>query len=126
MTSETRSVCVRVPGVAQLTDGESRVFTFVRYASEEEGFVVCVAGELHAYANRCPHWNVDLDLGTRRFFDERAGAVICRNHGALFVPRTGVCRAGPCVGAALEKFRVTREGDAALVEIGRLSLNFAD
>ena len=39
----------------------------------------------------------------------------CRNHGALFEPRTGLCVAGPCRGDALRAVQVqVRDGEVWL------------
>ena len=108
---------VRVRGVAILSHGETKPFAFSRYGVEQDGFVLCYNGTFAAFVNLCPHWNVDLDLGRGEFFDERFDAIICRNHGALFEPHTGRCKAGPCVGAGLERFEVTRDGPDLLVHI---------
>lgn len=103
--------------MATLSHGETKAFTFIRQGVEQEGFVLFYGGRFEAFVNRCPHWNVDLDLGRGEFFDERFDAIVCRNHGALFEPNTGRCRAGPCVGAGLERFEVIREGADLLVQI---------
>ncbi len=105
-----------------MSHGEAKAFAYRRNGSEGEGFVLRLEQAFHAFANVCPHWNVDLDLGDGRFFDERFGAIVCRNHGALFDPRSGLCRAGPCVGAYLERFEVTLEGNDALVTVPSIAL----
>lgn len=110
-------VTVRITGAAGMSHGESKAFSFSRNGGEEEGFVLCYAGGFEAYANNCPHWNVDLDLGMGRFFDERMDAIVCRNHGALFAPKTGLCRAGPCAGATLERFLAHVDGSDVVVYI---------
>lgn len=108
---------VRLAGAAGMTHGETQAFSFHRYGGEHSGFLLCYRGGFEAYANNCPHWNVDLDLGMGRFFDERFDAIVCRNHGALFTPATGLCRAGPCVGATLERFRAVVDGGDVVVHI---------
>jgi nitrite reductase/ring-hydroxylating ferredoxin subunit len=111
---------VRIKNVADMTRGETRVFCYQRSRSQEEGFLLCLGADYVAFANSCPHWNVDLDLGDERFYDERLDAVVCRNHGAVFDPKSGLCIHGPCRGAYLERFDVHREGLDALVRITRL------
>ncbi|HWO09717.1 MAG TPA: Rieske 2Fe-2S domain-containing protein [Polyangiaceae bacterium] len=113
---------VRLAGAAGMAHGETQAFSFHRYGGEYSGFLLCYQGGFEAYANNCPHWNVDLDLGMGRFFDERFDAIVCRNHGALFTPATGLCRAGPCVGASLERFKAVVDGADVVVHIPAPSL----
>ncbi len=42
--------------------------------------------------------------------------IICATHGAVFDPPTGRCTAGPCVGDALRRLPLRREGDHIVVE----------
>jgi nitrite reductase/ring-hydroxylating ferredoxin subunit len=74
-------------------------------------FVVKHHGVLHAYANRCPHWGVDLDFGFGDFVDRRVGRVFCRNHAAEFEPDTGRCVRGPCIGKYLDRIALVSEGE---------------
>lgn len=105
---------VFVAGVAKLGPGEASVFRFRRGRSVIEGFVLRTPQGLSAFANECPHWHVDLDLGTKDFWDPASGRIFCKNHAALFHPESGVCERGPCIGLALERFEleVGAEGDA--------------
>jgi nitrite reductase/ring-hydroxylating ferredoxin subunit len=95
-----------VPELETLNEGEARVFRFRRGSRTLEGFVLRADGALVAYANVCPHWSVDLDLGYGRFWDPDARRILCMNHGALFHPATGECEHGPCVGDSLERFEL--------------------
>ena len=54
---------VRVPLANLLPHAEALVFSFRRGQHTEQGFILRVNDQLFAYVNRCPHWNVDLDLG---------------------------------------------------------------
>jgi len=72
---------------------------------------------LVAFANECPHWHVDLDLGDASFWDPSTQRILCKNHAALFHPMTGVCERGPCAGQALERFELTLEGPDAWVSV---------
>jgi len=109
---------VRVPGVSKLAHGETLRFAFQRGKLPEEGFVLRWGEELYAFANSCPHWSVDLDYGTGDFYDVALDRIVCKNHGALFHPQSGLCDWGPCTGHSLERFTVTRDGDVALVGLG--------
>ena len=113
---------VRIPGAAALPQGESKTFSFERGGATHEGFLLHHAAGFFAYANVCPHWSVDLDLGFGDFYAKEIDRIVCKNHGALFQPQTGECTAGPCAGMFLESFPVTLEGDDALVDVSGLTL----
>jgi nitrite reductase/ring-hydroxylating ferredoxin subunit len=108
---------IPMPGLDALGEGETRKFAFEREGEALEGFVIRWQGRLHAYANRCPHWSVDLDMGEGRLFSQLSQRIFCSNHGALFVPDTGYCEAGPCRGLRLERFEIVGEGDALHVRV---------
>jgi nitrite reductase/ring-hydroxylating ferredoxin subunit len=107
---------VRVPGAAELPVGETRAFSYERAGKALEGFVLHHRTGFVAFANSCPHWNVDLDLGFGDFYDSADDRIFCRNHGALFLPTTGECTAGPCAGLFLERFAVELAGADVLVD----------
>lgn len=111
------SVRIYVPDLDTLSHGEARVFRFRRRARAVEGFVLRVDAALVAYANVCPHWSVDLDMGVGRFWDAESQRIFCMNHAALFDPKTGVCERGPCLGDALEPFELKPEGSGAWVTV---------
>ncbi|SDD23125.1 Rieske (2Fe-2S) protein [Kordiimonas lacus] len=55
-------------------------------------------GEIYVYENRCPHAGTPLNLFNDRFLDISGKRLICRTHGALFDPQSGLCVRGPCKG----------------------------
>jgi nitrite reductase/ring-hydroxylating ferredoxin subunit len=112
-----RSLKVLVEDASALELGKARVFRFRRGRLALEGFVLRASGGLVAFVNECPHWHVDLDLGDGEFWDDSAGKILCKNHGALFDAETGVCELGPCVGLALERLEFEQEGDRVWVEV---------
>jgi nitrite reductase/ring-hydroxylating ferredoxin subunit len=120
--SDPSEESTRVAGALGLGEGEARTFTFVRSGKSYEGFILRHRLGFFAYANACPHWNVDLDLGFGDFYDRDMDRIFCRNHGALFMPETGLCSAGPCAGLYLEKFQVGWDGEDALVTPERLTV----
>jgi nitrite reductase/ring-hydroxylating ferredoxin subunit len=111
-----------VPGGATLAEGESKAFTYERAGKTLEGFLLHHASGFFAYANVCPHWFVDLDLGFGDFYAADLDRIICKNHGALFMPQTGECTAGPCAGMSLERFEVSLEGEDAVVDVSGVRL----
>jgi nitrite reductase/ring-hydroxylating ferredoxin subunit len=120
--SESTGASVRVPGATSLAQGEARTFTFTRAGKTYEGFLLRHRLGFFAYANACPHWNVDLDLGFGDFYDAELDRIFCRNHGALFEPETGLCSAGPCAGLYLEQFTVEWDGSDAVIGVQGLSV----
>lgn len=68
-------------------------------------FVIRFDGTPRAYRNRCAHRSIELDWLPGRFFDDAGLYLICAMHGAAYRADTGLCVAGPCVGAALESLR---------------------
>jgi len=108
---------ILVPELDALAEGETRKFTFEREGERLGGFVIRYEGTLYAYANRCPHWSVDLDMGEGRLISELSQRIFCSNHGALFVPSTGYCDAGPCRGLSLERFEWSAEATGIRVRV---------
>jgi nitrite reductase/ring-hydroxylating ferredoxin subunit len=92
----------------------------VRFALGEEpdspvGFVVRYRGTVHAYVNRCPHMGTELDWQPGEFYDVAGLYLVCATHGALFLPATGSCVAGPCRGASLQRLGARVEGGRVLL-----------
>lgn len=93
-----------------LGEGETTVF---QYRDESglpsEGLVIRYEGKLHAFKNVCRHQPLSLDYGDGDFLTDDGRYLLCRNHGALFEPDTGLCVSGPCTGASLKGFEVREE-----------------
>ncbi len=101
---------------ADLRDGEDGVrFTVRRGGREVPAFAIRYGGTVYAYLNRCAHVAVELDWESGRFFDSDRQFLICATHGALYVPDSGRCVAGPCRGGWLEALPVVeRDGGVFL------------
>jgi len=83
----------------------------VHYVANHEGttesaFVVRFEGQVHAYVNRCPHGETYLHSNIGQFFDSQGLLFRCPVHGATFLPDSGKCVSGPCVGSSLISLRV--------------------
>ena len=91
-------------------EGRSVKFVFRKGKDREEGFLIRRKGKLYAYVNRCRHVSLPLDFGDNDFFTEDGRYLLCKNHGALYAPETGLCVAGPCAGDSLEALPVRVEG----------------
>lgn len=96
-TTDALAYCSELPH-----DGTS----IIREHRGQPIFLIRFDQSYYAYLNRCPHRGLPLDWGDARFFDEDRELLQCASHGALFEPKSGLCVAGPCVGAALENIPV--------------------
>ena len=89
-----------------LKDGQSKKFSYRRKGEKLEGFVLRFRGKFYAYLNRCRHVALPLDWGDDDFFTDDKKFLICRNHGAVYEPSTGLCVDGPCSGQSLERIEI--------------------
>ncbi len=101
-----------------LVEGETTVFEFTDAAGMiSDGLVIKYGGQLQAFRNLCRHQPLPLDYGDGDFLDGDARYLLCRNHGALFEPDTGLCVTGPCAGARLFKYPVEERHGKIVVTI---------
>jgi nitrite reductase/ring-hydroxylating ferredoxin subunit len=91
---------------SDLQDGQAVKFSYSSQNRNKEGLLVRWHGEWRAYENTCQHLPLSLDNGDGRFFAQNGQVLLCRNHGALFDPLTGLCLKGPCQGARLRPLSI--------------------
>lgn len=72
-------------------------------------FVLVTGGEVRAYLNSCPHLDVRLEYRKDRFLSADGQRIICYAHGAQFLPKTGLCVFGPCIGQFLRALDICCE-----------------
>ncbi len=101
--------------VSSLAAGQSAKFRLRCGDRTVEGFVVNHGGRFYAYVNRCAHAGTTLDWWPNEFFTEDGRHLICATHGAVYLPDTGLCVAGPCPGASLTPLPIARQGDTLLI-----------
>lgn len=65
-------------------------------------FIVKKNDRIFIYKNSCPHLGIELNWQPDQFFDHEGMLIQCHTHGALFIPETGSCVAGPCMGQQLQ------------------------
>ena len=82
------------------TDGASRLSLIVQRHQ----------GQIVVFENSCPHAGTPLNLVGDRFMNLSEEQLICRTHGALFCPESGLCTAGPCKGQYLRKVQTKIQG----------------
>ena len=117
--------------LGEISDGESRVFSFREDSAIFEMFVLRAPGHvkidneqkkpgnLYAYVNDCPHTHTPLDWTPGQFLDTKKNLLLCATHGALFRIGDGLCIEGPCLGKSLTPVDIFVEND--LIHIGKQS-----
>ncbi|MDQ3000711.1 MAG: Rieske 2Fe-2S domain-containing protein [Fibrobacterota bacterium] len=98
---------IRIEGIGAMAHGETRTFDFSSNGRAAQGFLIRHNGSFYAYLNKCCHWPVQLDMGDGDFYYPAADRIMCKTHGAVYQPDTGLCDYGPCVRAVLESFPLT-------------------
>ena len=98
----------------ELGDPDARGFFVGNGDWPFSGFVVHRNGRLYAYANICPHRHHPLELEPHAFLIDNGSLIRCTSHGALFVPETGNCLAGPCTGRSLIALSCRAKPDGAI------------
>lgn len=93
-------------------------FTVVRRGETLPAFAVRSRGVARAWINQCPHVGVELDWQPGQVFDDSGLYLICATHGALFLPDSGLCLAGPCKGRSLKAVPVQERDGKIFVEQG--------
>jgi nitrite reductase/ring-hydroxylating ferredoxin subunit len=73
--------------------------------------LIRVSGEPMAFVNRCPHLSASLDLRTGVFLDPTGSVLVCKSHGAMFEPATGLCVSGPCEGQSLKRIAIELDAE---------------
>lgn len=86
--------------VEEIAEEQCKGFALADY---EQVFVLRKDGQLFAYENRCPHLGIPLEMLPDQFLDMEKSFIQCSTHGALFEIDSGLCVAGPCKGASLQK-----------------------
>jgi nitrite reductase/ring-hydroxylating ferredoxin subunit len=81
----------------EIPEGNARGFEL----AQGKLFAVKKKGEIYLYLNRCPHLKLPLEWEPHAFLDSEALYIKCSNHGATFIPESGECIQGPCLGESL-------------------------
>jgi len=96
---------------ARLAEGASVRFRLTLDGVLRDAFALRWQGEPYAYVDTCRHQARSLSYGDGQVLDASEGLIVCRHHGARYVPRSGVCIDGPCVGAQLTALALEQRGD---------------
>ncbi|MBI2190951.1 MAG: AAA family ATPase [Planctomycetes bacterium] len=95
-----------VASVADLARGVAIKFFYSTPDGRTEGFVFQRDGCFYAFENVCAHMALSLDMNDSDFFTGDGKLLICKTHGAVYVPETGECVGGPCAGRWLKKLSI--------------------
>jgi nitrite reductase/ring-hydroxylating ferredoxin subunit len=87
--------------------GRAVVFDVLLWGRPARAFVLRFDGHPVAYLNQCAHVAAEMDWQEGEFLDADKRYIICSIHGATYEPRSGLCVAGPCVGARLRALKVS-------------------
>ncbi|WP_350646614.1 Rieske 2Fe-2S domain-containing protein [Pseudomonas sp. HY13-MNA-CIBAN-0226] len=85
----------------ELEEGQARGFDPWQ-CGKDSVFAVRHQGQLRVYRNSCPHLDVRMEYRKDRFLSADGQLIVCYAHGAQFLPQTGECVYGPCLGQKLE------------------------
>ena len=118
----------------ELAEGQARGFDPLQ-RGKDSIFALVHEGQVRIYRNSCPHLDVRLEYRKDRFLSADGQLIVCYAHGAQFLPSTGECVYGPCLGQRLDAlpWRVEEgwlvlemPGSTALsgpVEVSRLAIH---
>ncbi|MCI0916271.1 Rieske 2Fe-2S domain-containing protein [Pseudomonas stutzeri] len=99
----------------ELAEGKSLGFDPLQ-GGKDSLFALRSGGAVHLYRNSCPHLDVPLEYRKDRFLSADGIRVICYAHGAQFLPDTGLCVHGPCLGERLTAVPWVEEGGCLMVD----------
>ncbi len=105
----------RVAELADISEPGALEFNVGEGEWPYRGVVVRWQGEVHAYANICPHKGHPLNIKPDSFFTPDCRQLICVSHGAMFDPATGICGSGPCEGAQMTQLDCRVDGGTVWV-----------
>lgn len=91
---------IRLCPAGEIEEGDARGFVVGESPTQRRIFVVRWESAVKGYLNVCPHVGTPLDWVPDKFFHPDDRHLICATHGALFLPESGLCVAGPCEGLA--------------------------
>ena len=110
----------KVASLEELQNGQSKKFNLKRKDRVTEAFIIKKDGKCYAYLNLCRHWSVGLDFGDNEFLSEDKNWLVCKNHGAVYNPETGICESGPCGGAGLYKVPLLEKNGFLYAELDKI------
>ena len=90
--------------VSDIAVGEVKEFTFGEEKKHQfHMFLYNDSGTIRGYVNKCPHFQVPLNVEPGGMFTTDRSQFMCMFHYAKFNIDSGHCTEGPCEGSDLEK-----------------------
>jgi nitrite reductase/ring-hydroxylating ferredoxin subunit len=120
MASKKEPKLLKIAAVKDLKEGHSLKFEIPRKDRKSEAFIVKKNGKFYSYLNLCRHWTVGLDFDDNDFFSEDKEWLVCKNHGAIYEPATGICSGGPCGGAALYRVPLIEKEEVLYADVAKV------
>lgn len=112
----------RLCPLAEIGEGQARGFDPLGQGRDSL-FALRSAGRVRVYRNSCPHLDVPLPYRKDRYLSADGTRIVCYAHGAQFLPESGMCIYGPCLGEQLSALP-WREVEGWLeVEVSRLPIH---
>lgn len=71
----------------------------------------------HIFTNSCPHNRKKLATQDSELMDDSGTLLVCEHHGAMFLPQSGLCVSGPCLGTYLDKATLIQSNSGYQVEL---------
>src|SRR6218665_2308102 len=105
----------------ELVEGQARGFDPLQHGRDSV-FALVHEGQVRVYRNSCPHLDVRLEYRKDRFLSADGQLIVCYAHGAQFLPDSGLCIYGPCLGERLSALQWRLEGGWLVLEVGQLAL----
>ncbi|GLK91210.1 hypothetical protein GCM10017655_42740 [Pseudomonas turukhanskensis] len=93
----------------EIVEGQARGFD-PEQRGRDSIFALRHDGQIRIYRNSCPHLDVRLEYRKDRFMSADGQLIMCYAHGAQFLPATGECIYGPCLGERLQAVQWWEEG----------------
>jgi len=98
-----------------LVEGQAKEFTFGEGKRPFSMIMHRHKGNVRAWVNACPHFQLPLNAQPDRFLNKNATKLTCAHHYARFNPESGECIEGPCMGDKLLPVPVSLEGQSWVV-----------
>jgi nitrite reductase/ring-hydroxylating ferredoxin subunit len=102
---------IKIGNLQTWKEKETRTFKIKVNKKLTECFAIRVGKNVYAYANQCKHIPLPLDFGDGDFLTNDRKYFLCKNHGAIYELKTGLCVAGPCSGDSLDLLKIEIIGD---------------
>lgn len=105
----------------ELVEGQARGFDPL-HTGKDSLFALRHVGEVRVYRNSCPHLDVRLEYRKDRFLSADGSRIVCYAHGAQFLPDSGLCVYGPCLGERLSALQWRVDGGWLVLDAGQLAV----